>query len=364
MESMLNSSATRVEMAPSSLPLELQCPECARPLPETPQGFACRACGAAWPTEAGVWRFGENNGYPLDFSPTQTAELLAIAEHQGWQVALHDQMRRWDSARYRRAVDEYRAQWRCLIPSNRAGRALDFRCGWGTTAVALAEDYQVVVAADTHYHLARFTALRCAATGRANVQPLSVDPRKRLPFQSGYFDAIALHGVLEWCSNQTIQPVELLREAARVLNSDGYLFLMVGNRLNPMQLLQLSRKTTNEGADNRGSARPSLEPKYQSRTLKGYQRLLAGAGFKTETIYGILPAIEEPFYIVPADRQGPIRFFLDSLFGSQSLHLALSKRHLLAPFKAARAAWNVSRFLPLEGLMTHLMPGYAILASK
>src|SRR5713226_585647 len=101
MESMLNSSATRVEMAPSSLPLELQCPECARPLTETPQGLACRPCGAAWPTEAGVWRFGENNRYPLDFSPTQTAELLAIAEHQGWQVALHDQMRRWDSARYR-----------------------------------------------------------------------------------------------------------------------------------------------------------------------------------------------------------------------------------------------------------------------
>src|SRR5439155_3901367 len=109
--------------------------------------------------------------------------------------------------------------------------------------------------------------------------------------------------------------VELLREAARVLSPAGQLFLLARNRLNPMHLLQLSRKgSQGDGPDTAAVLAPRLP--YRPSTRNGYVRLLADAGLRAETIYGMLPAVEEPYYVVPADQPGPMRFFLDSIFGS------------------------------------------------
>ncbi len=96
--------------------LELECLHCGGPLQASAACFTCRACGRAWPLKAGVACFGESPEFHQDLDAVHVAELLALAEGAGWQVALHDYLRPLNPSLYRRAVDEYRSQWRCLIP--------------------------------------------------------------------------------------------------------------------------------------------------------------------------------------------------------------------------------------------------------
>jgi SAM-dependent methyltransferase len=326
----------------------------------TDQAAMCAACGREWPCAGGVVVFGEAPDFPQDFPPEQLSELLNIAETAGWQAALHDHMRPLDPQRYRHAVDEYRAQWRCLLPADPQARVLDLRCGWGPITVCLAEDYGQVVAADTRDELARFTAIRARAAGARNVQAVSLDPRQRLPFPNGSFDVAVLQSALEWG-----EPEALLREAGRVLAPGGWLFVHVPNQLSAAYLLQSAQRWLKRAAASQpnaagaaGQARPQL------RTLEGYRRALAKAGFGARDAFAILPSVAEPFYIVPLGSRGALRFFLDNLFNDASLHLALAERHLLAPYQVARALWQGLRLLPVEPALRHFMPGYALLASR
>jgi SAM-dependent methyltransferase len=339
-----------------TLSLALECPACHNRLGLAGESaIVCGGCGQHWPRLGGVAVFGESSHFPQDFAPDRLAEMLSIAEAAGWQATLHDYMRPLHPQRYRHAVDEYRAQWRCLLPSQPQARVLDFRCGWGPVTVSLAEDYGLVVAADTHPALARFTALRAAAAGAANVHALCLDPGQRLPFSSGYFDVVVLQSALEWGD-----PAALLREVARVLAPGGCLFVNVPNQLDAARLLQtipglLKSRRPPDPADGPG-APPRL------RTLNGYRRALAQAGFDGGVTHAVLPSIAEPFYLVPLGSPGAMRFFLDNLFNDASLHLALAERHLLAPYKLARALWQGLRLLPFEPVLRHFVPGYALLA--
>jgi SAM-dependent methyltransferase len=338
----------------------LQCPVCQGRLAEAGAGLTCAGCGQTWPLVKGVAQFGEAPDFPQDFSPAQIEELLGIAETAGWQAALHDHMRPLDPRRYRHAVDEYRAQWRCLVPRRPDARILDFRCGWGPVAVCLAEDYGEVVAADTSAALARFTALRAQAVGAGNLRAVSLDPRQRLPFTTGYFNVVVLEAALEWG-----EPDALLREVSRVLAPGGVLFVNVPNQLNAAHLLQTAQGWLKRPQADR--ARDSDAPVVagaQPLTLSGYRRALARAGFGLGAGYAVLPSVAEPFYLVPLGSGGSLQFFLDNLFNDASLHLALAERHLLAPYQLARALWQGLRFLPTEPVLRHFMPGYALLASR
>ena len=342
---------------PSALALE--CPFCQGALTAADEIVACRACGRRWPLAGGVAHFGEALDFPQDFTTEQQADLVSKAETTGWQAALHDYMRPLDLQRYRHAVDEYRAQWRCLLPAHAQARILDFRCGWGPVTVSLAEDYGLVVAADTRPELARFTALRAEAAGARNVQAMCLDPRRRLPFSTGYFDVVVLQSALEWGD-----PAGLLREVARVLAPGGWLFVNVPNQLNAARLLQTAQGWLKRGTRNEGQVPASaLSPAApQLRTLGGYRRALAQAGFGSGPVFAVLPSVAEPFYVVPLGSGGALRFFLDNLFNDASLHLALAERHLLAPYKLARALWQGLRLLPFEPVLRHFVPGYALLA--
>lgn len=342
-------------MATHSLPagLALACPHCRSGLTETFDNLTCPGCGRVWPHRGGAADFGEAPVYPQDFTPEQIASLVNTAEAEGWQVALHDHMRPLDLGRYRHAVDEYRAQWRCLLPAHPQARVLDFRCGWGPVSTSLAEDYGLVVAADTSAALARFTALRARQSGARNVFALSLDPSQRLPFADGFFDGVVLQSALEWGEAEVI-----LREVARVLAPQGWVFANVANQLNAARLLQALQP-----ARNRRHAEATLR-RPRPRTLGGYQQALARTGLRARAVYAILPSVSEPFYIVPAGSRGALRFFLDNLFNDASLHLALAERRLLAPYHLARALWQALRLMPLEPALRHLMPGYALFAVR
>ena len=304
--------------------------------------------------KAGIICFGESAGFPQDFPDEQMNDVLAAAEAKGWQVALHDFMRPLDAARYRRAVDEYRAQWRCLIPSSPTGRLLDLRCGWGPIAINLADDYGQVVAADTGYVPARFTALRAEEAGARNVQAMSLDLAQPLPFPTGCFNVIVLHDALEWAGDG------LLAELGRVLAPGGSLFLNVENRWNLARALQRVKGSPAASAGN--LTPPGPRPRFAS--LPGSRRTLAAAGLRLQSAYGILPSVSEPFFIVPLAQPAALKHFLDSLFGQAGLRAALSRRGLLAQYEAARAVWRLVRFLPVEAVAKYFLPGYGLLASK
>lgn len=336
----------------------LRCPVCQSALEPAGPVLLCKQ-GHGWPAPGGVAHFGDACQFPQDFTPNQIAELLKIAEVSGWQAALHDHMRPVASRHYRHAVDEYRAQWRCLIPSHPYARLLDFRCGWGAVTVSLAEDYGEIVAADTHPALASFTALRARANEAANVRAVCLDPCQRLPFEDGYFDVVVLQSALEWG-----RPGHLLREVARVMASGGVLCVHVPNRLDAARLLQIAQRwLMGRTATAAGLAAVPASPPLL-RTLADNQRLLAQAGFGAGPAYAVLPSVAEPFYLVPLGSNSSLQFFLDHLFNDASLHLALAERNLLTPYHLARALWQGLRYLPFEPVLRHFMPGYALLARR
>jgi SAM-dependent methyltransferase len=325
----------------------LACPKCGSGLAGAREEVQCQTCGGAWPVRQGVVCFGQSAAFPRDFSPAQTAELLQIAERSGWQVALHDHMRALDPVPYRHAVDAYRAQWQCLLPLTPQCTLLDLRCGWGPIAVNLAPNAGRVVAADTCYETARFTGLRAEAMGYRHMHPVCLDPVGRLPFAAGAFDGVILHDVVEW-----LPPDRLLREAARVLAPGGWVFVNAANQLSLGHVLQS------------GQAPASRSPRPRPMTLGGYRRALRLAGFQGQSVFALLPSVAEPFYIVSLSHPSALKYLLDSLFDSAGLRLALAKRNLLGPFRLAQALWRTGRFLPVEYLAQHLVPGYGLLARR
>jgi SAM-dependent methyltransferase len=309
-------------------------------------GVRCRACLRIWPVRRGVLCLGQGAGFPRDLSEARSADLLAIAESAGWQVAVHDFLRPLDPLLYRRAVDEYRSQWRCLLPRQPQARVLDLRCTWGPIAVNLAEDFGLVVAADPHFEMARFTALRAAALGLGNVRPVCLDPARRLPFPPGYFDVVVLHEIIEW-----IDPAASLAEIRRVLAPGGAVFLTAGNRLS------LAHRMA-------GRTESGRAPKAAPRRLGEYRRALAAAGLAPRAAFAILPSDTEPFYLVPLGQRGALRYFLDNLFENAGVQRALAQRNLLGAYQAARLAWRLARHVPLEWLVQHVVPGYGLLAVR
>jgi SAM-dependent methyltransferase len=331
---------------PALAPPSLACPVCGAALQTGDISVACHACGRAWPIREGVVCLGQSDAFPLDVDVGRTVELLAVAERLGWQAALHDHLRALDPKRYRHAVDEYRAQWQCLLPLSDRSRVLDLRCGWGPVAVSLAPAVASLVAADVRYELARFTLLRAQTLGLENLSAVTLDPAQKLPFGNSAFDGIILRDVLEWA-----RPEALLAEVSRLLAPGGWVFVNVRNRLDLGRLLL--RGDAAEGA-----------PRARHLTLRGYRRALAAAGLARQAVFGLLPSVSEPFYIVSLSHASALRYFLNGLFDDAGLRLALAKRNLLAPFQAAQAVWRVGRLLPVEHVAQHLLPGYGLLARR
>jgi SAM-dependent methyltransferase len=302
---------------------------------------------------------GEGPDYSLDLPPERVRALLALAEQHGWQAALHDHLRPVDHRLYRRAVDEYRAQWRVLLPRASGGRALELRCAWGPITLALAEAYGQVAAADPCHDMARFAQLRAASGEAGNVQALSFDPAARWPFPDAHFDLVVLHDVVEWGA-----AARLFGEAARVTAAGGVLFVCAANRLDVPALLQGALRWARGRAP--GGAAGLGAPGGRPLSLRSYRGALARAGFSAPVAFGLLPSADEPYYLVPLANAAALRYQLDSIFDDASLQQALSqsRRHLLPAYRLARGLWRAARRLPIAPALRHVLPGYALLAYR
>lgn len=320
----------------------LQCPNCQGRLEETMANLFCQLCGEEWPIVDGVPHFGGTDYRSHVLTVAQRRQIAQTAAAKGWKVALHDLLRSINPTVYRQAIDEYRAQWRFVAPLTANSRVLDLSCGWGAAAFNLAESSALVAAADASSAQARFVALRAQQTGQDNIISVQLGLDQRLPFATGYFDAVVLVDALSRVKDTELQRL-VLRRIRAVLRPGGSLFLADINRLSAARL-----------------ATWSIEG--NPHTLGGYQRLLQSAGFRDLRVYSPAPSHLEPFFMIPLDRQKPLAYFLREIVGAQDFQFHLRQRGLGALVHLIRM---VVRWTPADlaaTLARPFVPSMAILA--
>ncbi|MDY7233222.1 class I SAM-dependent methyltransferase [Hyalangium rubrum] len=190
----------------------LACPECHRPLTQSPEGFACGPCGASYP-----WR----DGY-VDFAPQVTMKKFGLGPLY-MQDPLHitryeDHTRgvfvnlmgtNWGGALSKADEDAYIQ--RQLKPSE--GPVLDLACGAGRWTRAVVERVGMNRVIGVDLSVAMLRAIREAlpelATVRANAQ--------KLPFGTGQVGAVNCSNALQLFPD----PAAVFREVARCLCPGG-----------------------------------------------------------------------------------------------------------------------------------------------
>jgi SAM-dependent methyltransferase len=125
---------------------------------------------------------------------------------------------------------------RHLTPDVR--RVLDFGCGSGGSAIALALVYPNVICTGTDIDpeevtMARERAKLYGVAGRCEFHCVSAG--KTLPFQDGSFDFCQCSSVLEYAVVMDVRRF-CIREMARLLRPQGLLFCSVPNRLYPFEI--------------------------------------------------------------------------------------------------------------------------------
>jgi SAM-dependent methyltransferase len=117
-------------------------------------------------------------------------------------------------------------------------RVVDFGCGSGGSAIALALVYPNVTCIGTDINPREVTMARERASlyGVADRCEFHfVSPGQPLPFQSGSFDLCQCSSVLEYVVDMEVRKF-CIREMARLLRPNGLLFCSVPNRLYPIEI--------------------------------------------------------------------------------------------------------------------------------
>jgi SAM-dependent methyltransferase len=318
----------------------LHCPSCQQPLSEMGEALGCWVCGGRWPIEEGVAGFGGEDHRPHKLTSAQRLAVTRQAETNGWEAALHDQLRLIDEAAYRQAIDEYHAQWRFVLPLS-SSSVLNLCCGWGALAFNLAESCESVVAADPCPAHARFVALRAQQMRYSNILALRIGLEQPLPFAKGQFDAAILVEGFASAGDEAAQ-LALLQRIHAVLRPGGCLLLAEANPL-----------------ARRLSRRPSTG---RLHTLGGHLRLLRACGFRTVQTYAPAPSHLEPFFMLPLDHSPPLAYMLREIIGGQNFEAHFRQRGQAALYRLARGLVRWTPLPVLSMLARYCVPSLAIIA--
>jgi len=270
---------------------------------------------------------------------TCEARLVELARRDGWKRAAHDFLRAHDLLEYRLAVDEYRGNWRILLPITRRSRLLELNCDHGAASLVLAEGAGLTVALDDRWERVAFAALRGQQEHVPNLSAICASPTASLPFRDASFDVVAYSGALARNS-----AARLLAEVARVLAPGGHVYLATRNRI------------------GLGGGRDRPAPR--GLTMGGLRGLLKAAGFSQVAMYAPLPSHELAFFFVPLDDPPVFAYYLRRLFEVYDFGADLRRQGLGWLHLAARHGSRAARRLRLAGLARHLVPSIAAVARK
>jgi SAM-dependent methyltransferase len=321
----------------------LCCPGCLAPLLVKEDERRCGVCGQAWPAADGVVYFSGCDPRVHQLDPAQWASLARGAAALGWQHALHDELRLLNPAAYRHAIGQYRVHWRFLLPMGALVRVLDLNCGLGATSFGLANSCGTIVAADASANQAWFVASRARQSNVSNIQAIQLGVEQPLPFQTGSFDSVVFADGLGSDGNQAIEQ-RRLNNAHRVLRARGTLLFAEANRLTPVG--------------------GSTQRRTGLQSTAGYVRQIRQAGFHQLRKYALLPSHREPYFVIPLDEPAYLGFFLRTMLRDGEFERQLQRRNLGSLYRLLKAGAATFPSGVLARLVTPLVPGVAIVASR
>ena len=316
------------------------CPRCLAILAVSEDELKCPRCHAAYTTRDGIidLRCQRHDYY---FNPVPRHEMAALVR-QAADAAWDDTVKKF--LRHVRNVADWvdnitvnnRYTWKLFLDLRSDSRFLDFGCGLGNLTSNIAPHVGRVVALDLTWERLEFSRERFAKFNpNDRITLVAAGDGDHLPFPDGYFDCVALSGVLEWIaddldvdaeagsraakavkmvmsffgtSNPRRTQLRFLRELRRILKPDGQLFVAIENRWNYEYFK--GRRDHHSGlkygallprfAANLYSIGYSHRPyRTYTHSFPGFRRLFAEAGFPSQEFYGLSPGYSRLQEIIP-----------------------------------------------------------------
>src|SRR2546426_1472401 len=263
-------------------------------------------------------------------------EILEIARTRNYKDGLLE-AERADSDLYYYLLSASRADW--VLPAlYSSGRqvCVDIGSGWGTTTFLVAPYYKSVYSVDIVPERLEFQRIRKRQEQAANVRLVRAS-FSGLPFRENSIDFAIANGILEWVPTEVNNgrprdlQVDFLAKVRRFLKPGGALCIGIENRMGfqywmgakdhsglPFTSL-MPRSVASVFTRLRPRKTYSRETRLQPHptsyrgftyTLRGYQRLLADAGFGTVEIYWVYPSYNYPRLFASLDQPGALSFML------------------------------------------------------
>jgi ubiquinone/menaquinone biosynthesis C-methylase UbiE/uncharacterized protein YbaR (Trm112 family) len=295
------------------------CPACRHPvdlLSDQPGENRCMQCGALYGMRDGIIDFiPQDNYYWGEIDQDRMKKINDQAEKIGdwYQSICQNLMDHPSLINY--IVDPTRLGWlfHCYDENNNQA-CLDVGSGWGMLSFGLSRFYNTVYSMDRVFERLRFQSIRAEIDGIQNIHLLRSDFLK-IPIQDQTVDLVVLNGVLEWIGlsdpNQKpdILQEQFLYEIARILKSNGKIYLGIENRFSLLYFLGekdhsglpftslVPRPMANQIAriSQWGKEKNNTDKKFNYKTvaqyrtytysLWGYKTLLSKAGLTNITPY-------------------------------------------------------------------------------
>lgn len=241
----------------------LRCPRCKAELERITEGLRCSECASQYRVQDGIadLRCGRLDYYFNPVPREAMNTLIEEAEREPWPTIVRRFM-----AHVKDNVDwlddlivDSRYAWKLCLELPPGARFLDLGCGLGNLTKNIAPHVGEVVALDLTWERLRFAKRRFARfNANDRIVLVAGGDGPYLPFPDGYFDCVALSGVLEWVadtvswedsdsklskavqmfmsffgdSNPRVMQRKFLQEIRRILKPGGQLFVAIENRLN------------------------------------------------------------------------------------------------------------------------------------
>jgi SAM-dependent methyltransferase len=283
--------------------------------------------------------------------------LLEVTRNEGWQRAAHDLLRTRDPQAYRMAVDEYRSNWRLLLPVSSRSRVLELNCGHGAASLVLAEVGATTTAVDAGWERAAFAALRGHQQGVGNLRLLQALPTGPLPFRDRSFDVVAYTGSLT-----TGTAADLLSEAHRVLVGGGCVYVATRNRHGiPVSPFGRDGRASSVRGGQPGSDRLAVGPGLTPARLR---ELLRQSGFSDVRMYAALPSHELSFFFVPIENPRVFAYYVRRLTEVYEFGADLRRHGLGVVYSIGSYAARIALRVGLAPLLRQLVPSIAAVARR
>lgn len=290
--------------------MNLVCPHCRCELKSDPASLQCPKCAKTWPVVKGVPHFVDQADYWGEVGLTQdlVRDVINKMEKQAWREVIRQHPSPVVRRYYEWLTDLNRAQWHTLLNLKPDSQILDLGAGLGTISYALSKSYARVFAVEKVLERLEFMRGRFAQDNCSNITLIRTDI-DLLPLPERSLDLIVLNGVLEWLPynkkelNPRLAQLHYLTTLRTLLKPGGTLYVGIENRMSydffagtpdPHIWIKFVSVLPRIVAD--AVCLLKIGERYRPYTYshRGYQKLLAQAGFRQTDVFAVYPSYHNP----------------------------------------------------------------------